>query len=136
MGERKVGAVGVRISRGVTSHGVALNVCPDLAYYAHIVPCGTPDKEATSLQRLLEQGEGEAVGAAVGAGPLSTAAAAASAAATAATGSPASPLLAQVAEEFVDAFAAHFGYALRQELPDVNQLAAAAAVEAAAVDGG
>ena len=42
-------------------------------------------------------------------------------------------LLAQVAEEFVDAFAAHFGYALRQELPDVNQLTAAAAV---VLDGG
>lgn len=53
VGERKIAAVGVRISHGVTSHGIALNVDPDLRYYAHIVPCGTPDKEVTSMAREL-----------------------------------------------------------------------------------
>lgn len=49
VGERKLGAVGVRISRGVSSHGLALNVDTDLSAFAHIVPCGAPDKVATSL---------------------------------------------------------------------------------------
>jgi lipoyl(octanoyl) transferase len=53
VGERKIGAVGVRISQAVTSHGVALNVATDLSYFQHIVPCGTPDKEVTSMQRQL-----------------------------------------------------------------------------------
>eukprot|EP00887_Chlorella_sp_A99_P003067 scaffold9.g3067.t1 len=52
-GDRKLGAVGVRISHGVTSHGTALNVCPNLAAYRHIIPCGTPDKQTTSLEREL-----------------------------------------------------------------------------------
>jgi len=52
VGERKIGAVGVRITHGVSSHGVALNVTTDLSVYKHIVPCGTPDKEVTSV--LLE----------------------------------------------------------------------------------
>lgn len=51
VGERKLGAVGVRISRGTSSHGLALNVDTDLAAFAHIVPCGAPDKLATSLAR-------------------------------------------------------------------------------------
>jgi lipoate-protein ligase B len=49
VGERKLGAVGVRISHGVTSHGLALNVDTDLAAFDTIVPCGAPDKAATSL---------------------------------------------------------------------------------------
>ncbi len=49
----KLGAVGVRVSRGVSRHGLALNVSTDLEWFARIVPCGIPDIEATSLQRLL-----------------------------------------------------------------------------------
>jgi lipoyl(octanoyl) transferase len=49
VGDRKLGAVGVRISHGISSHGIALNVSTDLGAYRHIVPCGTPDKAMTSL---------------------------------------------------------------------------------------
>ena len=49
----KLAAVGVRVSRGVSSHGLALNVSTDLEWFARIVPCGIPDIEATSLERLL-----------------------------------------------------------------------------------
>ena len=49
----KLAAIGVRVKRGVSSHGLALNVSTDLAGFARIVPCGIPDIEATSLERLL-----------------------------------------------------------------------------------
>lgn len=49
VGEAKIAAIGVKISRGVTSHGFALNVCPDLSYFQHIVPCGLPGGQVTSL---------------------------------------------------------------------------------------
>jgi lipoyl(octanoyl) transferase len=52
-GAAKVAAIGVRVSRGVTSHGFALNVNPDLSYFAHIVPCGLADAAVTSIERLL-----------------------------------------------------------------------------------
>ena len=49
----KLAAVGVRVSRGISRHGLALNVSTDLEWFARIVPCGIPDIEATSLERLL-----------------------------------------------------------------------------------
>ena len=50
--EAKIGAIGVRISRWVSWHGVALNVAPDLSHYAGIVPCGIRAHGVTSLAAL------------------------------------------------------------------------------------
>jgi lipoic acid synthetase len=47
--DRKICAIGVRVSRGRSMHGFALNVDPDLAMFGHIVPCGIPDKAVTSI---------------------------------------------------------------------------------------
>jgi lipoyl synthase len=46
---RKIAAIGVRLTRGRSMHGFALNVAPDMRYWGHIVPCGIPDKQVTSL---------------------------------------------------------------------------------------
>jgi lipoyl(octanoyl) transferase len=59
VGERKVAAIGVRISGGVTTHGAALNVDVDLTPFGWIVPCGSPDRPATSMAAELRRGAGD-----------------------------------------------------------------------------
>jgi len=49
MGERKIAAIGIRVARGVTMHGFALNVEPDLTPFQAIIPCGIQDAAVTSL---------------------------------------------------------------------------------------
>jgi len=48
-GERKITAIGIRVASGVTMHGFALNVAPDLSSFSQIVPCGIDDAAVTSL---------------------------------------------------------------------------------------
>jgi lipoate-protein ligase B len=57
VGDAKIAAIGVKISRGVAYHGFALNVNTDLSYFDYIVPCGICDRSVTSMAQLL----GEAV---------------------------------------------------------------------------
>ena len=53
-GEEKIAAIGVKVDgRGVTSHGIALNVTTDLRFFSYIVPCGISEKGVASLERLL-----------------------------------------------------------------------------------
>jgi lipoyl(octanoyl) transferase len=52
-GERKIAAIGIRVASGVTMHGFALNVSPDLTAFGKIVPCGIDDAAVTSMTREL-----------------------------------------------------------------------------------
>lgn len=55
MGERKIAAIGIRVASGVTMHGFALNVSPDLSKFGQIVPCGIDDATVTSMARELKR---------------------------------------------------------------------------------
>ena len=52
-GDRKVAAIGIRVAQGVTMHGFALNVNPDLTAFGQIIPCGIADADVTSLETEL-----------------------------------------------------------------------------------
>ncbi len=52
-GDRKIAAIGIRVAKGVTMHGFALNVCPDLTPFSQIIPCGIQDAEVTSMEKEL-----------------------------------------------------------------------------------
>jgi lipoyl(octanoyl) transferase len=49
-GDRKIAAIGIRVAKGTTMHGFALNVNPDLAAFGQIVPCGIADADVTSIE--------------------------------------------------------------------------------------
>ena len=52
-GDRKIAAIGIRVTQGVTMHGFALNVNPDLSNFTRIIPCGIADAEVTSIEKEL-----------------------------------------------------------------------------------
>ena len=52
-GDRKIAAIGMRVAKGVTMHGFALNVNPDLTAYSKIIPCGISDADVTSMEAEL-----------------------------------------------------------------------------------
>ena len=53
--DRKIGAVGVKISSGVASHGIAVNINTDLRYFDNIIPCGVENCVVTSVKNETEQ---------------------------------------------------------------------------------
>ena len=54
-GDRKIAAIGIRVAKGVTMHGFALNVNPDMRAFEHILPCGFSDSGVTSLAQELKR---------------------------------------------------------------------------------
>ena len=52
-GDRKIAAIGIRVAKGVTTHGFAININPDLSAYDLIIPCGISDAGVTSLEKEL-----------------------------------------------------------------------------------
>ena len=54
-GDRKIAAIGIRVAKGVTMHGFALNVNPDLSFFDRIIPCGIADAQVTSMAKELNR---------------------------------------------------------------------------------
>jgi lipoyl(octanoyl) transferase len=54
IGDRKIAAIGIKVSQGVTTHGFALNVSTNLSLFTHILACGIPDKGVTSMALELD----------------------------------------------------------------------------------
>jgi len=54
-GDRKIAAIGIRVAKGVTMHGFAINVATDLSYFDRIIPCGIADAGVTSLTKELNR---------------------------------------------------------------------------------
>ena len=52
-GDRKIAAIGIRVAKGVTMHGFAINICPDLSAFKQIIPCGITDAQVTSMAQEL-----------------------------------------------------------------------------------
>jgi lipoyl(octanoyl) transferase len=50
---RKIAAVGIKVSRWITMHGFALNVCPDLSGFDRIIPCGIADRSVGSMAEFI-----------------------------------------------------------------------------------
>jgi lipoyl(octanoyl) transferase len=57
VGDEKITAIGIAVTRAITMHGFAFNVAVDLSHFGWIIPCGIRDKGVTSLERLLAQKE-------------------------------------------------------------------------------
>ena len=55
VGQDKIAAIGVHVRHWITMHGFALNVCPDLTPFAHILPCGLDNDKVTSMAQLLQE---------------------------------------------------------------------------------
>ncbi|HEX7405504.1 MAG TPA: lipoyl(octanoyl) transferase LipB [Candidatus Nanopelagicaceae bacterium] len=55
LGDRKIAAIGIRFAKGVTMHGFALNVNPDLSFFDRIIPCGIADAGVTSMSKELSR---------------------------------------------------------------------------------
>jgi len=51
--KKKIAAIGIRISRGITTHGFSLNISTDLSYFKYIIPCGNSTENYTSLSEIL-----------------------------------------------------------------------------------